>query len=100
MPVFKKNSPPRGSVRVRTQGHGSGQLGSGMRISASFQICALTAEGCRDWGGAIIREGELSGENRSEGNVQVKCPILALKIGGVCKNSTQLLMSTACTATL
>jgi len=55
---FSKNFPPRGSVGVRTPRRGS------VRVSASFQIFALTAGECpRVWGNCPGNcPGKMSGE--------------------------------------
>ena len=51
----KKNSPPRGSVRVRTTCRGL------VRIGSSFHIFALTAGGMSYVEREIVRVGEMSG---------------------------------------
>ena len=59
MPVFK--NCPHLAGRLWLEPRFMGRLGSGVRVSDSFQMFALTA-GDVFWVGKIVRAGEMSGE--------------------------------------
>ena len=81
---FYKNSPPHGPVRVRTRV--VGRLGSGMRVSASFQIIPrlLVGQGQHQGQGqdstSWIGQGQECGLVVAEGE---KCPTSCKTGGGI-----------------